>query len=83
VFDKSFNQKANMEKVMGHIAKICRERKIWNYVVLHANNDEAAKWYAEQMETVTGFAPVSSVNISPIIGANTGIGAAAVAFMCE
>ncbi len=83
VFDKSFNQKANMEKVMGHIAKICREKKIWNYVVLHANNVEAAKWYAEQMETVTGFAPVSSVNISPIIGANTGIGAAAVALMCE
>jgi hypothetical protein len=83
VFDKSFNQKANMEKVMGHIAKICREKKIWNYVVLHANNEEAAKWYAEQMETITGFAPVSSVNISPIIGANTGIGAAAVALMCE
>ncbi|MBK7132029.1 MAG: DegV family EDD domain-containing protein [Bacteroidales bacterium] len=83
VFDKSFNQKANMEKVMGHIAKICSEKKIWNYVVLHANNDEAAKWYAERMEEVTGLPPVSSVNISPIIGANAGIGAAAVALMCE
>ncbi|MBK7625810.1 MAG: DegV family EDD domain-containing protein [Bacteroidales bacterium] len=83
VFDKSFNQKANMEKVMGHIAKICSENKIWNYVVLHANNDEAAKWYAERMEEVTGLPPVSSVNISPIIGANAGIGAAAVALMCE
>jgi hypothetical protein len=83
VFDKSFNQKANMEKVMGHVEKICRENKIWNYVVLHANNEEAAKWYAERMEAVTGLAPVSSVNISPIIGANAGIGAAAVALMCE
>jgi len=83
VFDKSFNQKANMEKVMGHVEKICRENKIWNYVVLHANNEEAAKWYAERMEAVTGLTPVSSVNISPIIGANAGIGAAAVALMCE
>jgi len=83
VFDKAFNQKANMEKVMGHIAKICKEKKIWNYVVLHANNDEAAKWYVEKMETVTGIAPVSSVNISPVIGANAGVGAAAVAMLFE
>ena len=27
--------------------------------------------------------PVSVVNISPVIGANTGIGAAAVALLCE
>ncbi len=83
VFDKAFNQKANMEKVMGHIGKICSQNKIWNYVVLHANNDEAAQWYAERMEAVTGLKPVSSVNISPIIGANAGIGATAVALMCE
>ena len=26
VFDKSFNQKANMEKVMGHIRKLVQEK---------------------------------------------------------
>lgn len=83
VFDKSFNQKANMEKVMGHISKICREKPIWNYIVLHANNYEAASWYTEKMESLTGKLPVSVVDISPVIGANAGIGAASVALLLD
>jgi hypothetical protein len=83
VFDKSFNQKANMEKVMGYIKKLVQEKKTWNYIVLHANNSDAAKWYSERMEEITNIKPVSEVNISPVIGANTGIGAAAVAILCD
>jgi DegV family protein with EDD domain len=83
VFDKSFNQKANMEKVMGHVSKINNENKIWNYIVLHANNVEAAQWYSEKMQTLTMKDPVSVVNISPVIGANAGIGAAAVAILVD
>ena len=83
VFDKTFNQKANMEKVMGHITKISREKTIWNYIVLHANNNDAAQWYSEKMETLTNKTPASVVNISPIIGANAGIGAAAVALLFD
>jgi fatty acid-binding protein DegV len=83
VFDKAFNQKANMEKVMGHIKRISREKPIWNYTVLHANNPESACWYSEKMEALTGKTPSSIVNISPIIGANAGIGATAVALLFE
>jgi len=83
VFDKAFNQKANMEKVMGHIRRISRDKNIWNYIVLHANNTEAARWYTEKMEALTMRSPVSVVNISPIIGANAGIGAASVALLFE
>jgi len=83
VFDKTFNQRANMEKVMGYITRISQEKIIWNYIVLHANNDEAAKWYSEKMENLTHKKPVSVVNISPIIGANAGIGAASVALLYD
>jgi hypothetical protein len=83
VFDKSFNQRANMDKVMGYITKISQEKKIWNYIVLHANNDDAAKWYSEKMEILTDKKPVSVVNISPIVGANAGIGAASVALLYD
>jgi DegV family protein with EDD domain len=83
VFDKSFNQRANMEKVMRYITKISQEKTIWNYVVLHANNTDAAKWYAERMQDLTHIKPVSVVNISPIIGANAGIGAASVALLYD
>jgi len=83
VFDKAFNQKANMEKVMGHVKRLSQEKKIWNYIVLHANNHEAAEWYTEKMKDLTDRSPASVVNISPVIGANTGIGAASVALLFE
>jgi len=83
VFDKAFNQKSNMEKVMGHITRLVREKTTWNYIVLHANNSDAANWYTERMVELTDKKPVSVVNISPVIGANTGIGAAAVALLCD
>ena len=81
VFDKSFNQKATMEKVINHVKKNTAGKTIWNYIILHANNTEAADWYTSKMEEITSLKPVSVVNISPVIGANAGIGAAAVAFL--
>jgi DegV family protein with EDD domain len=83
LFDKTFSQKANMEKVMSHIRKICDNKKIWNYIVLHANNTRAADWFSEKMESLTNKKPVSVVNISPVIGANAGAGAASVALLYD
>jgi hypothetical protein len=83
VFDKALNQKAIMEKVIRHVKSVTGGRKIWNYIVLHASNPEAAEWYIEKMMAITGIKPASVVDISPIIGANTGIGAAAVSFQFE
>ena len=83
VFDKAFNQRSNMEKVMSHIRASLTDNKIWNYIVLHANNKDAASWYMEKMEALTGIKPVSVVNISPVIGANAGVGAASVALLYE
>ncbi len=81
VFGKAHSQKTNMEKVLHHIRTLLTGQKVWNYVVLHANNPRAAQWYEEQMKNLTGLDPVSVVEISPVIGANAGIGAAAVAIM--
>jgi DegV family protein with EDD domain len=81
IFGKTYSQQSNMEKVMLHLSKICKGKEIWNYIVLHAQNTDAAGWYADKMTAFTGKEPVSVVNISPVIGANAGIGAAAVAIM--
>jgi uncharacterized protein len=83
VFGKAFNQKANMDKVMSHISKISNGKPIWNYTILHANNIDAANWYSEKMENLTGKSPASLMNISPIIGANAGVGAAGIALLYE
>ena len=83
LFDKTFSQRRNMRKVMRTVTNETENRRIWNYIILHAQNPEAADWYSNEMEILTGFPPVSTVNISPVIGMNAGIGAAAVAYMLE
>jgi DegV family protein with EDD domain len=83
VGDKSFSPKANMERAMRHVRNSLKEKPIWNYIVMHANNPEAAAWYTSKMEALIGRNPVCVMNISPIIGANAGVGASAVAFMNE
>ncbi len=83
VFGKTFSQKSNMQKVMAHINRTSRKKKIWNHIILHANNRPAADWYARQMTALAAKPPVASVNISPVIGASAGLGAASVAFMFD
>jgi hypothetical protein len=81
VFGNTFSQKRNMEMVMDHIYTICKDREVWNYIVLHAHNIEAAEWYSQKMKEFTGKNPVALVNISPVIGSNAGVGTASVALM--
>ena len=83
LLDKTFSQKANMAIVMKHITKINQTEKIWNYIVLHANNTDAAEWYSTRMEMLTSKKPAFVVNISPVLGAHAGTGAAAVALLCD
>jgi DegV family protein with EDD domain len=83
LLDKTFSQKANMTRVMKHITKINQMDKIWNYIVLHANNRDAADWYSTRMEMLTSRKPAFVVNISPVLGAHAGTGAAAVALLCD
>ena len=81
MFDKTYSQRSNMEKVMMRIQTISKDREIWSYIVLHAHNTEAAAWYTLKMTDFTGKEPVAVVNISPVIGANAGIGSVSVAIM--
>lgn len=81
IFGKTYSQKSNMDKVMHHISTLMKDKKVWNYIVLHANNHVAARWYEDQMRKLTGLEAVSVVDISPVVGANAGIGAASVALM--
>jgi fatty acid-binding protein DegV len=80
---KAFNERASREKVMDSIRKAGGDKKIWNYIILHANYPEAADWYSARMKKLTGMDPVSVLNISPVLGAHAGQGAAAVAMLTE
>src|SRR6056297_550707 len=81
LLDKAFTQKGNMKKVIRHIENNLKDEKLWNYIVLHANNPEGANWYIDKMKRLSGKDPVSVVNISPVIGLSAGRGAVSVAYM--
>ncbi|MGE5421090.1 MAG: DegV family protein [Chloroflexota bacterium] len=83
VIDKAFNHRKSMEDVMRHVSDSTRGIRIWNYIILHCNNPEAAAWYSSRMESLTGKQPMSVLNISPVLGAHTGFGAAAIAILPE
>jgi len=80
---KSFGQKRNMKKVIDHLRSVSKGKKIKHTIILHAENPSGAEWFYQQVKQMAGTAPLGIVNISPIIGVNAGIGAAALAVMYE
>jgi fatty acid-binding protein DegV len=80
---QTFSQGANISKVMKHIESISAGKQIWNYIVLHAQNNPGAEIYSEKMFRLTGKKPVSVVDISPVIGMNAGIGSVAVSLLYD
>ncbi len=78
---KTFSQSSNVNLVLKKIESLIDRTKIWNYVVLHAHNETGAKEYSMRMQKLTGKDPVATVDISPAIGMNAGVGATAVSIM--
>jgi DegV family protein with EDD domain len=83
LLSKSFTERSSMKKIMKNISKIISGKKVWEYTITHANNSNAAHWYAEQMEKLTGKKPLFIDHASPALAANTGPGIACIALMLE
>jgi hypothetical protein len=83
VFGKAFTHRSNMKKVLKQIKVLTKTNTLWNYIILHANNQEEAHWLANEMRKQCDKNPVSYVNISPVIGMNAGIGATSIALLTE
>lgn len=83
LFDKAFSQKANMRKVLVHAREFLKDRKIRDYIIMHAEDEDNASWMIREMKGITGVDPVSVVSISPVVGVNAGKGTVALAIMAE
>ena len=81
LFGNTFSQKSSLKKVFRHIEKMCKQKTVWNYIILHAHNPEGATEAEEQMKQLTGKSSVSVVDISPVIGMHAGNGAVAVSLL--
>ncbi len=83
LFSKSFTEMGSMKKIIRNIGKIAAKNKIWEYAITHANNQKSADWFMSEMERITGKRPVFVEQASPALGANTGPGVVAIAYMLE
>lgn len=83
VFGKPFTEKASMKLVMEEMKRFVGSNKVWGYAISHADNQEAADWYSEQLEQITGKKPVFVQQASPVLVTNTGPGVVAVSVMLD
>lgn len=83
VFGKPLTEKASMKLVMKEMARFIKGKNVWGYAISHAMNEEAAQWYAEQMEALTGLKPRFVAQASPVLVANVGPGVVALSVMLE
>ena len=51
--------------------------------MLHAEREDTARWFTNEMTKLTGKKPLSVLNISPVIGLSAGKGTVAIALMVE
>jgi len=82
-FGKPFTEKASMKLVMNEMTRFVGSNKVWGYAISHADNQQGADWYAEQMEKLTGKKAVFVQQASPVLVTNVGPGVIAVSVMLE
>jgi len=85
VFSKSFSRKGSMKKVLKIIERTMKDKKVYEYCVVYSNEEEkkTAEWYAGQLKEMIGKEAAYISTISPVVGANAGIGTVAVSVMFE
>ena len=75
----SFSKSGSRKKILRHISK--NSTSIRRYAVVHAAAPEQAAEYARKVAAVLGMQPEYIMEISPIVGIHSGIGAVAIAWI--
>jgi DegV family protein with EDD domain len=80
---KSFSRRANMAKILGLIREATAGRPVWNYGIVHAQNEGRARSYAEALQKMLGKPPAFISEVSPVVGVHNGIGVVGVGLTFE
>jgi uncharacterized protein len=83
IFDKAFSQRGILRKILRHLKADARINRVREYSILHAHNLKDALAYAAEAEKIFGQKPAFTMDISPAIGLNAGVGTVAVSFLFE
>ncbi len=82
-FAKSFSRRMTQRKIMQAVEEMTTRGRIWNYAVVHALNPGRARTYVDKMRSLLRREPAYVMQVSPVIGVHSGIGAVAVSVMLE
>ncbi|MFO7819008.1 MAG: DegV family protein [Halanaerobacter sp.] len=80
-FDKAFSSGGLKKKIKGLVADIVEQEGVKRYAVVHAQAREEAEDYAQRLEDLIGDPPEYIMEISPVVGLNSGPGSIAVALI--
>ncbi len=83
LFGKPTSTKQSMRMVVDETVKLINGEKLWGYAIAHANNEKAAKFYASEMEQITGQKPKFISSVSPVIGTHVGPGVSGIAVLLD
>ena len=81
LFDKAFSQRGSLRRILRHLRDAVGRNRVWEYAILHAHNLKDALTYSAEVEKVLGKKPAYTMDISPVVGLNAGVGAVAVSFL--
>jgi DegV family protein with EDD domain len=83
LFGKPRSTKQAMKMLIDEAAQLMDGKKLWGYSISHARNPEGAKWYADEMEAITGQKPKFINSASPVLGAHVGPGVVALGILMD
>jgi fatty acid-binding protein DegV len=72
-----------LAKLLGLVRSVTDQNKLWGYAIVHAQNPERARVYEEALTKLLGRGPRFIMEVSPVIGVHSGVGAVAVALLTE
>ncbi|GAB6280510.1 MAG: DegV family protein [Thermovirga sp.] len=84
---RSFGQtrgwETNVDRIRKVISGMQEQDRIWNYCIVHAHSPESADMVASGLKGIVGREPAYTMDISPVLGAHSGIGSVAVGILME
>jgi hypothetical protein len=83
LYGKAFSKLGNMKKILGFVEELNRKCNVVSYNITHAHAHKTAKAYEESLMKLLGKKPEYIMEVSPVVGISSGVGAVSVSVLCE
>ncbi len=83
LFGKPVTTQGSIDMVLKEMRELVKNNRVWGYSISHANNQETAQLYIDEMKKLTGLDPEFVSPVTPALAVHTGIGVVALSIMVE